>query len=85
MDPTNNENQLKNIVFLFEASCDLQPIILFAILNCLIGPSHYDFRISLLNGMFSSVEIGGSIPSLRTVIEGSTLLAFRLNLLYLTE
>ncbi|KAL4188255.1 hypothetical protein AMTRI_Chr09g43180 [Amborella trichopoda] len=105
MDPTNNENQFKKRVFLFEAPRDLQPILcfniitwskrysLFPILSCLIGPSLCDFRISLSNGLFSSVGIGGSILSLRTVLESflphtaqqSTLLAFRLNLLYLTE
>ncbi|KAL4190787.1 hypothetical protein AMTRI_Chr07g77490 [Amborella trichopoda] len=89
MDPTNNENQFIKRVFLFEAKC----YSLFSILSCLIGPSLCDFRISLSNGMFSSVGISGSITSLRTVLESflphtaqqSTLLVFRLNLLYLTE
>ncbi|KAL4202128.1 hypothetical protein AMTRI_Chr02g219530 [Amborella trichopoda] len=105
MDPTNNENQFKKRVFLFEASRDLQPIMcfniitwskryrVFPILSCLIGPSLCDFRISLLNGMFSPVGIGGSIPFLKTIIESflphtaqqSTFLVFRLNLLHLTE
>ncbi|KAL4190771.1 hypothetical protein AMTRI_Chr07g77390 [Amborella trichopoda] len=93
MDPTNNENQLKKRVFLFEAPRVLQPILVFPILSCLIRPSLCDFIISLSNGLFSLVGIGGSIPSLRTIIESFlphmaqqlTLLAFRLNLMYLIE
>lgn len=67
--------------FLFEAPRDRQPILcfniitrskryrLFPILSGLSEPSLRHFRISLLNGLFSTVEIGGSIPSLRTVLE----------------
>ncbi|KAL4199178.1 hypothetical protein AMTRI_Chr03g143590 [Amborella trichopoda] len=81
MDPTNNENHFKKSVFFFESPHDLQPILCFnlntwskrysllPILSCLIGPSLCDFRISLSNGLFSPVRIGGSIRSLRTVLE----------------
>lgn len=67
--------------FLFETSGDLQPIMrfniisrskrysLFPILSGLIKPSLRNFRISLSDGLFSPVGIGGSIPSLRTVLE----------------
>lgn len=67
--------------FLFEAPRDRQPILcfniitrrkrysLFPILSGLSEPSLRHFRISLLNGLFSTVGIGGSIPSLRTVLE----------------
>ena len=69
------------MVFLFETSCDLQPILrfniiswskrysLFPILRGLIEPSLRNFRISLPNGPFSSVRIGKQIPSIRTVLE----------------
>ena len=67
--------------FLFETPRDRQPILcfniitrskrysLFPILCGLSKPSLRHFRISLLNGLFSTVGIGGSIPSLRTVLE----------------
>lgn len=67
--------------FLFEAPRDRQPILcfniitrrkrysLFPILSSLSEPSLRHFRISLLNGLFSTVGIGGSFPSLRTVLE----------------
>nr|pir hypothetical protein 77 - common tobacco chloroplast [Nicotiana tabacum]prf//1211235AD ORF 77 [Nicotiana tabacum] len=42
---------------------------LFPILSGLIEPSLCNFRISLLNGLFSPAGIGSSIPSLRTVLE----------------
>ncbi|KAL4203666.1 hypothetical protein AMTRI_Chr01g105060 [Amborella trichopoda] len=86
MDPTNNENQFKKRVFLFDAPRDLQPILcfniitwskrynLFPILSCLIGPSLCDFRISLSNGLFSPVGIGGSIPSLEPYLRVSYLI-----------
>lgn len=69
------------LLFLFETPCDLQPIMcfniitrskrysLFPILSSLIKPSLRNFRISLANGLFSPVGIGGLIPSLRTVLE----------------
>ncbi|MCE0480699.1 hypothetical protein HAX54_037750, partial [Datura stramonium] len=56
-------------------SRDLQPIMrfniitgskrysLFPILSGLIEPSLCNFRISLLNGLFSPAGIGSSIPS----------------------
>lgn len=73
----------KNFLLLFETPRDLQPIMrfniisrskcysLFPILSGLIEPSLRNFRIPLLNGLFSPVGIGicGSIPSLRTVLE----------------
>lgn len=67
--------------FLFEAPRDRQPILcfniitrskrysLFPILSGLSEPSLRHFRIALLDGLFSTVGIGGSIPSLRTVLE----------------
>jgi hypothetical protein len=42
---------------------------LFPILSSLIKPSLGNFRIALVNGLFSPVGIGGLIPSLRTVLE----------------
>ena len=92
-------------MFLFKPPRDLQPIMrfniitwskrysLFPILSRLIGPSFRNFRISLSNGLFSSVGIGGSIPSLRTVLESflphtaqqSIILVSHLNLPYLTK
>lgn len=68
-------------ILLFETPRDPQPILcfniiprskryrLFPILSGLIEPSLRNFRISLLNGLFSPVGIGGSIPFLRTVLE----------------
>uniref|UniRef100_A0A7C8YNC9 Uncharacterized protein n=1 Tax=Opuntia streptacantha TaxID=393608 RepID=A0A7C8YNC9_OPUST len=72
---------IKTFIFLFETPRDPQPILcfniilgskryrLFPILSGLIEPSLRNFRISLLNGLFSPVGIGGSIPFLRTVLE----------------
>lgn len=66
---------------------------LFPILSGLIEPSLRKFRISLLNGLFSPVGIGRSIPSLRTVLESflphtaqqPTLLVSRFDLPYLMK
>jgi hypothetical protein len=100
-----SKNQMKKRVVSFEPPCDLQPIVclniitwsqrysLFPILSSLIEPSLRNFRITLSNGLFSSVGIGKSIPFLRTVLESflshtaqqSILLASHLHLLYLTE
>lgn len=75
------KKQKKKRVLLFETSRDLQPILrfniitrrkrysLFPVLSGLIEPSLRNFRIALSNGLFSPVGIGGSIPSLRTVLE----------------
>lgn len=72
---------IKTFILLFEAPRDPQPILcfniiprskryrLFPILSGLIEPSFRNFRIALLNGLFSPVGIGGSIPFLRTVLE----------------
>ena len=72
---------IRIFLLLFETPRDLQPIMrfniiprskrysLFPILGGLIEPSLRNFRISLSNGLFSPVRIGGSTPSLRTVRE----------------
>lgn len=80
-DILQNKKKETKKKFLFEAPRDRQPILcfniitrskrysLFPILGGLGKPSLRHFRISLLNGLFSTVGIGGSIPSLRTVLE----------------
>ena len=106
---TNRKNSKEKgnrlFFYLVETSSDFQPILcfniitrskcysLFPILSGLVEPSLRNFRIPLLNGLFSPVGIGGLIPSLRTVLESflahtarqSTLFLFHLNLPYLTE
>ena len=66
---------------------------LFPILIGLIELSFCNFKISLANGLFSLVGIGGPIPSLRTVLESflphmvqqSCVLVSRFNLPYFNE
>jgi hypothetical protein len=74
----------QSLLFLVETPRNLQPILcfniitrskrysLFPILGGLVEPSLRNFGISLSNGLLSPVGIGlgGSIPSLRTVLEG---------------
>lgn len=71
---TNKKIRNKKFILLVETLRDPQPILsfniilgskryrLFPILSGLIEPSLRNFIISLLNGLFSPVGIGGSFP-----------------------